>query len=154
MAYNKSKAKGSAFESKIRDKLNEEFPNIQFERVPLSGSISYLKGDIWTPHDTASWPWCIEAKHYADIEWNNLLTAKTSDLHNFWRQTIREAEVMKKRPLLIFRANRSKDYVAYNDDIKVTDYVEINAFGNHFKIVLLDQWLKAVKSQTALAKSY
>jgi hypothetical protein len=45
MAYNKSKAKGSAFESKIKDKLNEEFPNLQFERVPLSGAISYLKGD-------------------------------------------------------------------------------------------------------------
>lgn len=153
MAYNKSKAKGSAFETKIKDILNEEFPKLHFERVPLSGSISYLKGDIWTPHDTASWPWCIEAKHYAEIEWGNLLTAKTSDLHNFWRQTIREAEVMKKRPLLIFRANRSKDYVAYDDDIKVENYVEINSFGNRFKIALLADWLTAVKSQTNLAKS-
>jgi len=152
MAYNKSKAKGSAFETKIKDKLNEEFPNLKFERVPLSGSISYLKGDIWTPHDTASWPWCIEAKHYAEIEWGNLLTAKTSDLHNFWRQTIREAEVMNKRPLLIFRANRSKDYVAYDDDIKVDSYVEVCSFGNRFKIALFDEWLKAVKSQTNLAK--
>jgi len=152
MAYNKSKAKGSAFESKIKDKLNEEFPNLQFERVPLSGAISYLKGDIWTPHDTASWPWCIEAKHYAEIEWGNLLTAKSSDLHNFWRQTLREAEVMAKRPLLIFRANRSKDYVAYNDYIKVDNYVEICSFGNRFKISLLDEWIAAVKNQTDLAQ--
>lgn len=152
MAYNKSKAKGSAFESKIKDKLNEEFPNIQFERVPLSGSISYLKGDIWTPHDTASWPWCIEAKHYAEIDWSNLLTAKTSDLHNFWKQAVREAETMKKLPLLIFRWDRSKDYVAYNDQIKVDNYVEICSFGNQFKIALLDDWIAAVKSQTTLAK--
>lgn len=152
MAYNKSKAKGSAFEAKIKDLLNIEFPNIQFERVPLSGAISYLKGDIWTPHDTALWPWCIEAKHYADIEWGNLLTARTSDLHNFWRQTIREADVMNKRPLLIFRANRSKDYVAYNDDIVISSYVEVSAFGNHFKIALLADWIAAVKVQTDLAQ--
>ena len=43
--------------------------------MPLSGSIEYLKGDIWTPHE---WPYCIE--HYKDIQWNNLLTAKTTDL--------------------------------------------------------------------------
>lgn len=149
---NRSKLKGSAYEAKIKDRLNEEFPNIQFERVPLSGSISYLKGDIWTPHDTASWPWCIEAKHYAELEWNNLLTAKSTDILNFWRQTIREAEVMKKRPLLIFRWNRSKDFVAYNDDIKVDSFVAVNSFECSFKISLLDDWLKAVKSQTTLAK--
>ena len=150
---NRSKIKGSAYEAKIKDRLNVEFPNIQFERVPLSGSISYLKGDIWTPHDTASWPWCIEAKHYAELEWNNLLTAKSTDILGFWRQTIREAEVMKKKPLLIFRWNRSKDFVAYNDNIKVDSYIEVNSFECSFKVSLLDDWLKAVKSQTTLAKS-
>lgn len=149
---NRSKIKGSAFEAKIKDTLNIAFPNIQFERVPLSGAISYLKGDLWTPHDTASWPWCIEAKHYAELEWNNLLTAKTSDIHNFWKQTLREAEVMKKKPLLIFRWNRSKDFVAYDDDIIIKDYIEINAFDSRFKIALLDDWIKSVKAQTNLAK--
>lgn len=148
---NKSKIKGSAYEAKIKDILNSAFPNIQFERVPLSGSIEYLKGDIWTPHDTAAWPWCIEAKHYADLEWNNLLTAKTTDILNFWKQTLREAEVMKKKPLLIFRWNRSKDFVAFNDDIDVESYISVNSFGYSFKIALLDDWLKAVKSQTNLA---
>jgi len=146
-----SKLKGSAYEAKLKDILNKEFPSIQFERVPLSGAISYLKGDLWTPHDTAAWPWCIEAKHYKEVKWDNLLTAKSSDLHSFWAQTIREAEVMKKRPLLMFRWNRSKDFVAFDDHIQVDSYVEINSFGNKFKIALLDDWLKAVKSQTNLA---
>lgn len=151
MSANKSKLKGSAYEAKIKDILNKNFPDIQFERVPLSGSISYLKGDIWTPHDTASWPWCIECKHYKELQWNNFLTAKSSDIHSFWAQTIREAETMKKKPLLIFRWNRSKDFVAFDDDIIVESYVEVSAFGSKFKIALFDDWLNAVKSQTNLA---
>ena len=76
MAHNKSKAKGSAYEQKIAARLSSEFGK-EFRRVPLSGAIDYLKGDIWTPHDTAWWPYAIECKHYKNIEWNNLLTSKT-----------------------------------------------------------------------------
>lgn len=150
MAYNKSKAKGSAYEQKIADLLSKEF-NKEFRRVPLSGSIDYLKGDIWTPHDTAWWPYCIECKHYKEIEWNNLLTSKTTNIFGFWAQTLREAETMNKKPLLIFRWNRSKDFVAYADDIKVENFVYIESFGFSFKISKLDEWIKAVKEQTNLA---
>lgn len=148
---NKSKIKGSAYEAKIRDLLNDSFKSIRFERVPLSGSIEYLKGDIWTPHDTAAWPWCIEAKHYSELEWNNLLTAKTTDIIRFWEQTLREADVMKKKPLLIFRWNRSKDFVAYDDNIDVKSHIAVNTFGYSFKIALLSDWIAAVKNQTELA---
>ena len=147
---NKSKIKGSAYEAKIKRYLNSHL-NFEFERMPLSGAIEYLKGDLWTPHDTAAWPYCIECKHYKDIQWNNLLTAKTTDLLNFWRQAEREAEVMKKKPLLIFRWNRSKDFVGWNDEIEVEHYVEIKSFGCHFKVTQLDDWIKALKSQTNLA---
>jgi hypothetical protein len=147
---NRSKIKGSAYEAKIVKILTEQF-NIEFKRMPLSGAIEYLKGDIWTPKDTAAWPWCIECKHYADLEWNNLLTAKSTDILQFWRQTIREAEIMNKKPLLIFRWNRSKDFVAYNDDIAVSSYVEVKSFDLQFKISLLDDWVQAVKNQTTLA---
>ena len=146
---NKSKIKGSAYEAKIKRYLNSHF-DIEFERMPLSGSIEYLKGDIWTPHDTAAWPYCIECKHYKDIQWNNLLTAKTTDLLNFWRQAVREAEVMRKEPLLIFRWNRSKDFVGWSDNVKVDHYVEIKSFGCHFKVTQLDDWVKAVKEQKNL----
>ena len=147
---NKSKIKGSAYEAKIKRYLNSHL-DFEFERMPLSGAIEYLKGDLWTPHDTAAWPYCIECKHYKDIQWNNLLTAKTTDLLNFWRQAEREAEVMKKKPLLIFRWNRSKDFVGWSDEIEVDHYVEIKSFGCHFKITQLDDWIKALKSQTNLA---
>ncbi len=146
---NKSKIKGSAYEAKIKRYLNSQF-DIEFERMPLSGSIEYLKGDLWTPHDTAAWPYCIECKHYKDIQWNNLLTAKTTDLLNFWRQAVREAEVMRKEPLLIFRWNRSKDFVGWSDNVKVDHYIEIKSFGCHFKVTQLDDWVKAVKEQKDL----
>tara|TARA_Y100001963_G_scaffold65907_1_gene91826 strand:- start:29237 stop:29683 length:447 start_codon:yes stop_codon:yes gene_type:complete len=143
---NKSKIKGTAYEAKIKRYLNSHL-DIEFERMPLSGAIEYLKGDLWTPHDTAAWPYCIECKHYKDIQWNNLLTAKTTDLLQFWRQAEREAEVMKKKPLLIFRWNRSKDFIGWNDDIVVDHYVEVKSFGCHFKITQLDDWIRALKDQ-------
>lgn len=152
MAHNKSKAKGSAYEQKIASLLTSEFDK-EFRRVPLSGSIDYLKGDIWTPHDTAWWPYAIECKHYKDIEWNNLLTSKTTDLLQFWRQTVREADVMQKKPLLIFRWNRSKDFVAFNDDLEVDFYIEVKSFGCQFKVTKLEDWITAIKEQTNLAPS-
>ena len=92
---NPSKIKGSAYEAKIRDLLTTEL-KIEFKRMPLSGSLEYLKGDLWTPFDTAAWPYCIECKHYKEVNWNGLLTAKSSDLYEFWKQCIREAETMRK----------------------------------------------------------
>lgn len=151
MAYNKSKAKGSAFEAKIAKRFTEEFGK-EFRRVPLSGALEWMKGDVICIKDTAWFPWCIEAKHYKEINWNSLLTAKSADMYSFWEQTQREAKVMDKEPLLIFRWDRSKDYVAYNDDIvKVADYIEVSSFGHRFKIALMDDWVTAVKNQTKLA---
>jgi hypothetical protein len=147
---NAGKIKGSAYEAKIALLLSKEFGK-EFRRVPLSGAIDYLKGDIWMPHDTAWFPYCIECKHYASIEWNNLLTSKTTDMYSFWAQTVREAGVMRKKPLLIFRWNRSKDFVAFSDEIIVDNYIEIKSFGHQFKIALLSEWLTAIKKQTNLA---
>jgi len=147
---NAGKIKGSAYEAKIALLLSKEFGK-EFRRVPLSGAIDYLKGDIWMPHDTAWFPYCIECKHYAAIEWNNLLTSKTTDMYSFWAQTVREAGVMHKKPLLIFRWNRSKDFVAFSDEIIVDNYIEIKSFGHQFKIALLSEWLTAIKKQTNLA---
>ena len=146
MAYNKSKAKGSAFEAKIAKLFTEEFGK-DFKRVPLSGALEWMKGDIICIQDTAWFPYTIECKHYKEINWNNLLTAKSAEMYKFWEQTLREAEVMKKKPLLIFRWDRSKDYVAFDDDLDVVNCIEVNAFKMKFKIALLDEWLVEAKKQ-------
>jgi hypothetical protein len=144
---NKSKIKGSAYEAKIRDLLTQEL-KLEFKRVPLSGSLEYLKGDLWTPHDTAAWPYCIEAKHYAEVNWNSLLTAKSSDLLDFWRQAVREAKVMKKMPLVIYRWNRSKDYICWSDDINLELQITYKGFDCEFKMGLLQDWLDVYKKQS------
>ena len=141
---NKSKIKGSAYEAKIRDLLTEQL-KIEFKRMPLSGSLEYLKGDLWTPHDTAAWPYCIECKHYAEVNWNGLLTAKSSDLLEFWRQAVREAKVMKKKPLVIYRWNRSKDYICWNDGIDLNLQITYKGFDCEFKMGLLQDWLDEYK---------
>jgi hypothetical protein len=141
---NKSKIKGSSYEAKIRDILTKEL-KLEFKRMPLSGSLEYLKGDLWTPHDTAAWPYCIECKHYAEVNWNGLLTAKSSDLLNFWRQAVREAEVMKKKPLVIYRWDRSKDYVCWNDNIELKLQITYSGFDCNFKMGLLQDWLDEYK---------
>lgn len=144
---NKSKIKGSAYEAKIRDLLTEQL-KIEFKRMPLSGSLEYLKGDLWTPHDTAAWPYCIECKHYAEVNWNGLLTAKSSDLLDFWRQAVREAKVMKKMPLVIYRWNRSKDYICWSDDINLELQITYKGFDCEFKMGLLQDWLDVYKKQS------
>lgn len=146
MAYNKSKAKGSAFEAKIAKLFTEEFDK-DFKRVPLSGALEWMKGDIICIQDTAWFPYTIECKHYKEINWNSLLTAKSTEMYKFWEQTLREAEVMKKKPLLVFRWDRSKDYVAFDDDLAVTNYLEVSSFEMKFKIALLEDWLVEAKKQ-------
>jgi hypothetical protein len=145
----KGKIKGTTYEYKIRDLFSKEFDR-KFERVPLSGALEYLKGDIFCPH----WPqipWTIELKHHKEVDWNNLLTATKSNLLiKFWEQTTREAEVMKKLPLLIYRWDRGKDYVCWTDEgahigIEVADYIHINVNGESFRMALLKDWLVEAK---------
>lgn len=142
----KSKNKGRSYEYKVRDLMTETFDS-QFERVPLSGALSYLKGDVYAPW-LPDFPWCIEAKHHKEVPWNNILTAKSSLLFSFWEQTVREAEVMKKFPLLVYKWDRSKNFCCWNDElVNVKNFVQVNAFNQNFKMTLLDDWLIEAKKQ-------
>jgi hypothetical protein len=142
-----SKLKGAAFETKMTKLLTQEL-GIEFKRMPLSGAIEYLKGDIWVPSDTAGFPYCIECKHYAELEWNNFLTAKSTDILQFWIQATEAAERMNKSPLLLFRWNRSKDFVGYSDfSVDCQSYLEIKSFGHHFRIALLADWIENYKKK-------
>ena len=140
---NPSKIKGSAYELKIKDILTDYFKE-KFERVPLSGSLSYLKGDIWCPTKYTEWPYTIECKHYAELDFNNLLTAKSNDLFSFWRQAEEEAKVMQKKPLVCFRWNRSKDFVIFQEDFDLDNQMHIKAFGFDIKISLLNDFLPKI----------
>ena len=58
-----SRAKGARGEYLVRDMLRE-YTDLQFERVPSSGALEYLKGDLYVPHKKNVF--CIEVKNYAE----------------------------------------------------------------------------------------
>ena len=58
-----SRAKGARGEYLVRDMLRTH-TKLSFERVPASGALEYLKGDIYVPH--AKNKYCIEVKNYQD----------------------------------------------------------------------------------------
>lgn len=139
----KSKTKGTNFEYVVRDAFSKRFDS-KFERVPLSGALAYLKGDVFCPW-LPSFPYCIEAKHHKEVPWNNLISAKKSSLLlDFWKQTVREAEVMKKRPLLVYKWDRSKIYCCWADDTEVDDQITVKIDDLYFKMGLFDEWLAKV----------
>lgn len=53
----------------------------------------------------------------------------------------------KKKPLLIFRWDRSKDHIAWSDNVVLKNQLTVSSFSYNFKIGLLDEWL----SQNTLA---
>lgn len=74
-----SRAKGARGEYLVRDMLRES-TGLKFERVPASGALEYLKGDLYVPREANKY--CIEIKNYADSPLTDkLFTAeKTNNL--------------------------------------------------------------------------
>jgi hypothetical protein len=52
---------------------------------------------------------------------------------------------MKKLPLLVYKWDRSKLYVCWNDDIEVKNYLYVKSGEHEFKMALLDDWLPIAK---------
>lgn len=97
------------------------------------------------------WDYVVECKHYKELEFKNLLTSKSNDIYAFWKQAQEQAKIMDKEPLLIFRWDRGKDYIAWNTSFNCKKQMNIVAFGYDFKIALLEDWLK---ENTEVAKKF
>ena len=111
-----SRAKGAIGENKVKEFLDSRTP-YTFERTPGSGS-GKIKGDLHIPGFRNVF--CIEVKNYAESPLNDkILTSKTNDFVLWWTKLQKQAGIQK--PLLIFKYNRSKLFVA--TDVKPT-YVE------------------------------
>ena len=140
---NYSKEKGARAETGARDILRK-YTGLNWERVPLSGALDPkhgLKSDLYVPN--ANNLFCVEVKHYADDHLNSsILTSKNPQLIQFWEQTIREAVQVNKEPILIFKHDRSKFFVAFKEFPNGTyDYVYIQYAKHEFYIALLELWL-------------
>lgn len=139
-----SRAKGARVETQIRDILRT-YTGLQWERVPGSGALDpkhQLKGDLYVPGMNNCF--CTEAKGYAeDHLTSKLLTGKTPQLIEFWQQTIRQAEQVKKQPLLMFKFDRSKTFVAFQDMPTTNQYryVYVSVDGYEFYVAILGDWI-------------
>lgn len=141
-----SRAKGARGEYLVRDMLRDA-TGLQFERVPNSGALEYLKGDLYIPH--AKNRFCIEVKNYAESPLTDkIFTAqKTNNLIRWWKKLVQQAKGGNQEPLLFFKYNRSAVFV-------VTSMHPQNTTGNWMFInfldcyvMLADEWLNEEKPE-------
>lgn len=140
-----SRAKGARAESDVVKKLSDH-TGLNFKRIPMSGALDAahgLKGDVYVPNSLNIF--CIEIKHYKeDHLTSKVITDKTPQIQLWWEQTIREAAQISRKPLLIYKFDRSKHFVAFKDMPNYSNYnwVFINVNGHEFYTSKLDDWLK------------
>ena len=135
-----SRAKGARGEYLVRDMLREHTGH-QFERVPSSGALEYLKGDLYVPH--AKNRFCIEVKNYENSPLTDkMFTApKTNNLINWWKKIEIQAEGGNQEPLLFFKYNRSPVFVVTEEPPVATENYMFICFLNCF-VLLADEWLE------------
>ena len=107
-----SRQKGARAEAGLVSQLKKD-TNLNWKRVPGSGALDAahgLKGDVYVPNEKNFW--CIEVKHYKDNHLTSkVLTDKTPQLLEWWKQAVRQGEQTTKDPILFFKFDRSKWFV-------------------------------------------
>jgi Holliday junction resolvase len=138
-----SRAKGAKGETDVRDALRKH-TGLKWERVPGSGALDAkhgLKGDLYVPG--ADNKYCVEVKFYEEDHLTSaLLTGQNPQLLQWWQQTIREAGQVNKKPILIFKFNRSKMFVA-QEEMPSANYrnIFIDINGYNLYVSLLEDYL-------------
>lgn len=137
------RVKGATGETVARDILRK-YTKLQWERVPSSGALDPrhgLKGDLYVPNQANVY--CVEVKNYKDDHLSSkVLTSKSPQLIDWWEQTLRESEQVSRKPLLIFKFDRSKLFAAtlelLPDDVK---YISIHTEKHDFFVCMLEDLL-------------
>lgn len=140
------RAKGARTETQVRDILRKH-TGLQWERVPGSGALDEkhgLKGDLYVPNATNKY--CVEVKGYAEDHLTSaVLTSKNPQLLAFWEQAERQGKQVKREPLLIFKFDRSKIFVAWSDPNYMPDdtypYIYVSRGLYSFFVAQLEDWL-------------
>lgn len=140
------RAKGARTETTVRDLLRKH-TKLQWERVPGSGALDEkhkLKGDLYIPDEKNRY--CVEVKGYAEDHLTSaVLSSKTPQLLTFWEQAVRQGQQVGREPLLIFKYDRSKIFVAHCDPNYIPDgaypYMIVARNGHEFFVSLLEDWL-------------
>lgn len=132
-----SRQKGARAETALV-KLLKEDTGLNWKRVPGSGALHadhLLKGDVYVPGEYNYY--CIEVKHYKDCQLTSkVLTDKDPMLLQWWSQAVRQGEQTSKVPLLFFKHDRSKWFVAFD----IEDAVD----WNNCKSIMIDSEIVVV----------
>lgn len=145
-----SRAKGARAETVVRDELRK-LTGLQWERIPASGALSavhQLKGDLYIPGEYNYY--CVEVKHYAEDQLSSTyLTGVNPQLSQFWGQTTRESGQVNKKPLLIYKYDRSKLYACMEDLLlEQPSYPHRYLYSYEgFYITRLEQWISFCKPE-------
>ena len=111
---NYSRNKGSRYETAIV-KLLKDKTGLDWGRIPASGALDEkhgMKGDVYVLKQFNLF--CVEVKHYAeDHLTSKLLTGKSPQLLAWWSQAVRQGKQVEKVPMLFFKFDRSKTFVAF-----------------------------------------
>lgn len=134
-----SRAKGQRGEYIVRDMLREA-TGLQFERVPSSGALSYLKGDLYVPDMRNNF--CIEVKNYEKSPFSDkLFTNKTNHFLQWWEKIVQQAQLKLQQPLLFFKYSRSRVFVATTiKPINTEKYMYISWLKCY--VLLAEDWLE------------
>lgn len=138
-----SRAKGARGEYLVRDMLREH-TDLQFERVPSSGALAYLKGDLYVPNKRNIF--CIEVKNYSESPLTDKIFTqdKTNNLIRWWRKIVQQARDGEQEPLLFFKYDRSRIYVVSERQPEILEkYVHISWLSCY--VMLADEWLVTEK---------
>jgi len=138
------RTKGATAESKIRDELRKA-TGLKWERTPGSGALDPkhgLKADLYVPGEYNYY--AIECKHYKDSHINHLLiNGKNPQLIEWIAQTFRQANQVNKKPLLVFKHDRSILYCAFTD-LPESGYpfIFVNKNGYEFYVSSLSDYIE------------
>ena len=138
-----SRAKGARTETLVKEVLKKH-TGLGWERVPGSGALDpkhQLKADLYVPGRTNLY--AVEVKGYAEDHVSSaLLTGKSPQLIEFWKQSVRQGQQVNKKPLLTFKFDRSKIFVAFADmPTSSYRYIFVAIDGHEFYVALLEDWL-------------
>ena len=137
-----SRQKGARAENEAKGFLKKH-TGLPWQRVPGSGALNpthKLKGDLYVPEYRNIY--CVEVKHYKeDHLTSKILTDKTPQVVKWWEQAERQAKQVEQLPLLIFKFDRSKFFVAFKTNDTIIDYRYLYYNEEDIHIAKLDDWL-------------
>jgi len=138
-----SRDKGARAESLVKNALRRA-TGLNWERTPGSGALNEkhgLKADLYVPNEKNLY--AVEVKHYAeDHLTSSVLTSKTPQLIEWWKQAIRQGKQVSKIPLLVFKFDRSKLFVAFTEVPSGSyRYMLIRVDEHEFFVALLEDYL-------------